>query len=65
MLVYGVTNQIEDLWIEQVVKRDWTSWQIPNVLHPSLSVAWAVMVACALAIYIAFLRPDATVIRKS
>ena len=65
MLVYGLTNQIEDLWIEQIVKRDWTSWQIPNVLHPSLSVAWAVMVACALAIYIAFLRPDATVIRKS
>jgi hypothetical protein len=57
MLVYGLTNQIEDLWIEQIVKRDWTSWQIPNVLHPTLSPAWAVMVVCALAIYVAFLRP--------
>ena len=57
MLVYGLTNQVEDLWIEQVVKRDWTSWQIPNVLHPSLSLAWAAMVACAIVIYAAFLRP--------
>jgi hypothetical protein len=57
MLVYGLTNEVEDLWIEQVVKRDWTSWQIPNVLHPSLSAAWAAMVACALVIYAAWLRP--------
>jgi hypothetical protein len=57
MLVYGLTNEVEDLWIEQVVKRDWTSWQIPNVLHPALSAAWAAMVACALVVYAAFLRP--------
>jgi hypothetical protein len=57
MLVYGLTNQVEDLWIEQVVKRDWTRWQIPNVLHPSLSLAWAAMIACAIVIYAAFLRP--------
>jgi hypothetical protein len=57
MLVYGLTNEVEDLWTEQVVKRDWTSWQIPNVLHPSLSAAWAAMVAAALAIYFVFLRP--------
>jgi hypothetical protein len=57
MLVYGLTNQVEDLWTEQVVKRDWTSWQIPNVLHPSLSLAWAAMIACAIVIYAAFLRP--------
>jgi hypothetical protein len=57
MLVYGLTNEVEDLWIEQVVKRDWTSWQIPNVLHPSLSAAWAAMVACAIVIYVLFLRP--------
>jgi hypothetical protein len=57
MLVYGLTNEVEDLWIEQVVKRDWTSRQIPNVLHPSLSAAWAAMAACALVVYAAFLRP--------
>jgi hypothetical protein len=57
MLVYGLTNQIQDLWTEQIVKRGWTNWDIPNVLHPSASAAWAAMVACALAIYALFLRP--------
>jgi hypothetical protein len=57
MLVYGLTNQVQDLWTEQIVKRGWTNWDIPNVLHPSASAAWAAMVACALAIYALFLRP--------
>ena len=57
MLVYGLTNQVQDLWTEQIVKRGWTNWDIPNVLHPSASAAWAAMAACALAIYALFLRP--------
>jgi hypothetical protein len=57
MLVYGLTNQVQDLWTEQIVKRGWTDWEIPNVLHPSASSAWAAMLACALVIYAAFLRP--------
>src|SRR5213082_1014245 len=43
MLVYGLTNQAEDLWIEQVAKRGWTNWLIPNVLQPKLSLAWLAM----------------------
>ena len=54
MLVYGLTNQAEDLWIEQIVKRGWTSWQIPNVLHPTASLAWAAMLAVAALFYFAF-----------
>jgi len=57
LLVYGLTNQVQDLWTEQIVKRGWTSWDIPNVLHPSLSAAWAAMIACGLLIYALFLRP--------
>jgi len=57
LLVYGLTNQVQDLWTEQIVKRGWTGWEIPNVLHPSLSAAWAAMVACGLGIYALFLRP--------
>jgi hypothetical protein len=56
MLVYGLANMANDLWTEQVVKRDWTSWQIPDVLSPSLSVAWVVIVACAVVVYLAFWR---------
>jgi hypothetical protein len=54
MLVYGLTNQAQDLWDEQIVKRGWTSWQIPNVLHPAASAAWAAMVAVAALFYFAF-----------
>jgi hypothetical protein len=57
MLVYGLTNQVEDLWIEQIVKRGWTDWQIPNVLHPTVSLAWAAMVLAAAFLYPAFFRP--------
>jgi hypothetical protein len=57
MLVYGLTNLANDLWIEQVVKRDWTGWEIPEVLQPSLSAAWAAMIACGLVIYALWLRP--------
>jgi hypothetical protein len=57
LLVYGLTNQVQDLWTEQFVKRGWTNWEIPNVLHPSLSAAWAAMIACGLVIYALFLRP--------
>jgi len=57
LLVYGLTNQVQDLWTEQIVKRGWTSWDIPNVLHPSLSAAWAAMIACGLVIYALALRP--------
>jgi hypothetical protein len=57
LLVYGLTNEAQDLWTEQLVKRGWTSWEIPNVLHPTLSAAWAAMIACGLLIYALFLRP--------
>ena len=54
MLVYGWTNMVNDLWIEQVVKRGWTGWQVPDVLFPSLSLAWAAMLVAAAAIYVVF-----------
>jgi hypothetical protein len=57
MLVYGATNQVQDLWTEQIVKRGWTNWEIPNVLHPSASAAWAAMVAVAVLLYFALFRP--------
>lgn len=57
MLVYGLTNMANDLWTEQVVKRDWTRWQIPDVLQPTASAAWAAMIACAVLIYVFWLRP--------
>jgi len=47
MASYGIANLANDAWTEQVLKRGWTSWAIPSVLRPSLSVAWGVIVVVA------------------
>lgn len=57
MLVYGSANLIQDLWHEQVVKRDWTSWDVPSALVPAPTVMWAlVLAATALAYTLGFAR---------
>ena len=64
MLVYGLTNMANDLWSEQVVKRDWTTWQIPDVLTPTADAAWAAMIACAVVVYYACWRERRLVGRR-
>ena len=54
MLVYALTNMVNDLWTEQVVKRGWTHWEIPDVLQPSVSFAWLAMLLAAAVVYAAF-----------
>ena len=54
MLVYALANMVNDLWVEQVVKRGWTSWEMPDVLVPAVSLAWAVLLIAAALCYAAF-----------
>lgn len=51
LVSYGVANVANDIWLEQVVKRGWTSWTIPNALNPSLSWMWLVILAGAFALW--------------
>lgn len=51
MASYAVGNIANDCWTEQVWKRGWTSWQIPNVLEPKASVAWCLIVVGAAVLY--------------
>src|SRR5262249_56915015 len=51
MLCYGLGNMANDFWIEQIVKRRWTSWEIPNVLEPRLTIAWGIIVLAAAVIW--------------
>lgn len=53
MFSYGVGNIANDFWIEQIFKRGWTTWQIPNVLEPRATVAWGVIVLAAAALFAA------------
>ncbi len=59
MAAYGIANAANDFWSEQIVKRGWTAWSIPNVLQPTASIAWALIVVGAAALYaIAATRPS-------
>ena len=59
MLAYGVANMTNDAWLEQVVKRGWTTWLVPNMLEPKLSVGWGLIVVAGLAIAATAYRPRA------
>jgi hypothetical protein len=57
MLAYGTANLVQDLWHEQIVKRGWTSADIPSALQPELAVMWAlVIVGAGLAYALGFAR---------
>lgn len=51
MLAYGTANLVQDLWHEQVLKRGWTSADIPSALQPELGVMWALVLVGAAAAY--------------
>jgi hypothetical protein len=56
MFCYGVANFANDFWIEQVVKRGWTSWEIPSVTEPRVSVAWSLIVIAAVSLWVLWAR---------
>jgi hypothetical protein len=54
--VYGLAVEWRDFWFEQVVKRDWTSWNPPQVLTPRLSLAWSGLLVLATVVALAVRR---------
>ena len=56
MLIYGTAELANDAWLEQVVKRGWTSREIPDVTQPKASLAWAVIVLAAVALFAILIR---------
>jgi hypothetical protein len=54
LIAYGLGNFVNDLWLEQVVKRGWTDWEIPGVIRPDLTWMWGLVVLGGLAIYAVF-----------
>jgi hypothetical protein len=51
MLAYGVGNLVNDDWLEQVVKRGWTSHEVPSLLTPAANWGWPVVLVGAFAIW--------------
>jgi hypothetical protein len=61
MLAYGIGNLVNDDWLEQVVKRGWTSHEVPSVLTPAANWGWAaVLVGAALIWRFWFRQPSRT-----
>jgi hypothetical protein len=65
MLSYGIANVANDFWLEQVVKRGWTNWEIPSFLSLDPSPGWAVVLAGAVAAWAVFFRPEPQVPAQS
>ena len=60
LIAYSLMNIANDAWLEQVVKRGWTAWTIPNVLEPRLNWGWLVIVAGGGAIWASCFGPKLT-----
>jgi hypothetical protein len=61
MLSYGVGNLVNDDWLEQVVKRGWTSHEVPNLLTPAANWGWAAVLVGAFAVWrLWFRQPSRT-----
>ena len=48
MLAYGIANFTQDFWYEQVVKRGWSSYDIPNTTVPAVTPVWGLILLGAL-----------------
>lgn len=44
MLVYGLANVVNDAWHEQLFKRDWVGFKLPDVTKPEFNAGWLVVV---------------------
>ena len=40
-----------DGWLEQIVKRGWTDWEIPDMTRPSVSLGWLAILIGTVLVY--------------
>jgi hypothetical protein len=59
MLVYGVGVAAQDDWNEQVVKRGWAGFKLPNMLHPAVNATWFVVLVLAAIVALLLRRLEA------
>jgi hypothetical protein len=52
MLAYGLANEVQDAWGEQLVKRGAVNWAIPGVLVPAATPEFAAVIGAGLLLYL-------------
>jgi hypothetical protein len=57
LLPYGLMNIANDAWLEQVVKRGWTSWEIPGVTEPHANWGWLAILLATPVLWFSLFRP--------
>jgi hypothetical protein len=57
MLCYGAGNIANDFWLEQVTKRGWTLWEVPDVTTPKPTTAWALVLIAATVLWLILVLP--------
>ncbi len=57
MFCYGVGNIANDAWLEQVTKRGWTRWEVPDVTTPKVSPAWGLILLGAACLWLVLVLP--------
>ncbi len=57
LLAYALGNAVQDFWLEQIVKRGLTTFQLPMVLVPSVNWGWAGVLLLAASVYALAFRP--------
>lgn len=60
---YGSVNLVQDLWLEQVVKRGWAEWRIPSALLPGADAITAVWLGVAV-VALLLIRYERAILRR-
>jgi hypothetical protein len=51
LMAYGIGNIANDAWYEQVVKRGWADWAIPDVIRPGFTWMWGLIIVVGTGIF--------------
>jgi hypothetical protein len=54
LFCYGLANVVDDAWLEQVVKRDWTTIDVPGVLSLHANWTWLAVVVGAACVFVGY-----------
>jgi hypothetical protein len=57
MVAYGLGNIANDVWLEQIAERGWTSWTIPPTLEPAATWTWLAVLLATPVLWAVWLRP--------
>jgi hypothetical protein len=52
MLTYGLANEVQDAWGEQLVKRGAIDWAIPSVLEPTATPEFVAVIGAGILLYL-------------